>query len=165
MTAQDLLSQLREKGVVLKTSDGDRLVIDAPKGTITDELRDALKAHKSELLQILKSENAPKPPAIAAPKTEPQVADKPAITVSSVSQTEKQVATPTEPTKVAAPAPQTEAEIAESSRNVGARRKRTLPDAAPSRRNSGSKLRFASALSKSIGVRLPNRKSRAPKKK
>ena len=79
MTAQDLLSQLREKGVVLKTSDGDRLVIDAPKGTITDELRDALKAHKSELLQILKSENAPKPPAIAAPKTEPQVADKPAI--------------------------------------------------------------------------------------
>ena len=114
MTAQDLLSQLREKGVVLKTSDGDRLVIDAPKGTITDELRDALKAHKSELLQILKSENAPKPPAIAAPKTEPQVADKPAIPVSSVSQTKKQAATPTEPPKVAAPVPQTEAEIAAS---------------------------------------------------
>ena len=68
MTAQNLLSQLREKGVELKTSDGDRLVIDAPKGTITDELRDALKTHKSELLQILKSENAPKPPAVASPE-------------------------------------------------------------------------------------------------
>jgi hypothetical protein len=114
MTAQNLLSQLREKGVELKTIDGDRLVIDAPKGTITDELRDALKTHKSELLQILKSENAPKPPAVAAPEAEPQVAEKPAATVSSVSPTEKQVATPTEPPKVAAPAPQTEAEIAAS---------------------------------------------------
>ena len=106
MTAQNLLSQLREKGVELKTSDGDRLVIDAPKGTITDELRDALKTHKSELLQILKSENAPKPPAIPVTEIEPQVADQPA-TVSSVSPIEKQVATPTEPPRVADPAPQT----------------------------------------------------------
>jgi len=112
MTAQNLLSQLREKGVELKTSDGDRLVIDAPKGTITDELRDALKTHKSELLQILKSENAPKPPAVASPEPEPRVADKPAVAVSSGSHTEKQVA---QPPKVAAPAPQTEAEIAASS--------------------------------------------------
>ena len=116
MTAQNLLSQLREKGVELKTSDGDRLVIDAPKGTITDELRDALKTHKSELLQILKSENAPKPPAVASPEPEPRVADKPAVAVSSGSHTEKQVATPTQPPRVAAPAPQTEAEIAASSR-------------------------------------------------
>ncbi|PYS35577.1 MAG: hypothetical protein DMF75_03205 [Acidobacteria bacterium] len=112
MTAQNLLSQLREKGVELRTSDGDRLVIDAPKGTITDELRDALKTHKTELLQILKSENAPNQPAIAAIETEPHVADKPAIAVTSVSQTEKQVATPTKPPKVAAPAPQTQAEVA-----------------------------------------------------
>ena len=115
MTAQNLLSQLREKGVELKTSDGDRLVIDAPKGTITDELRDALKTHKSELLQILKSENAPKPPAVASPEPKPRVADKPAVAVSSGSHTEKQIATPTQPPKVAAPAPQTEAEIAASS--------------------------------------------------
>src|SRR5204863_10189313 len=97
MTAQDLLSQLREKGVELKTSGGDRLVIDAPKGTITDELRDALKTHKSELLQILKSENAPKPPAVAAAEAEPHVAEKPAIAVSSVAPAEKQVVTPVEP--------------------------------------------------------------------
>jgi hypothetical protein len=60
MTAHELLSQLRAKGVELKTSGGDRLVIDAPKGTVTEELRSALSAHKAELLQILKAEeNAP----------------------------------------------------------------------------------------------------------
>ena len=56
MTAHDLLSQLREKGVEVKTSGDDRLVIDAPKGTITEDLRSALSAHKAELLQILKAE-------------------------------------------------------------------------------------------------------------
>src|SRR5438132_246336 len=39
MTAHDLLSQLSEKGVEVKTSGDDRLVIDAPKGTITEALR------------------------------------------------------------------------------------------------------------------------------
>ena len=58
MTAHDLLSQLREKGVEVKTSGDDRLVIDAPKGTITEDLRSALAAHKAELLQILKGEQA-----------------------------------------------------------------------------------------------------------
>src|SRR6266403_566087 len=56
MTAQELLSQLREKGVEVRTSGDDRLVIDAPKGTITEDLRSALSAHKTELLQILKAE-------------------------------------------------------------------------------------------------------------
>ncbi|MEK6336704.1 MAG: HEAT repeat domain-containing protein [Acidobacteriota bacterium] len=56
MTAHDLLSELRAKGVELKTSGDDRLVIDAPKGTITEELRRDLAAHKAELLQILKTE-------------------------------------------------------------------------------------------------------------
>ena len=56
MTARELIAELQEKGVELKTSGGDRLVIDAPKGTITPELRAALAEHKAELLQIL---NAP----------------------------------------------------------------------------------------------------------
>jgi membrane protein involved in colicin uptake len=55
MTAHELLAQLREKGVEVKTSGDDRLVIDAPKGTITEELRGALSAHKAELLHILKT--------------------------------------------------------------------------------------------------------------
>lgn len=58
MTAHDLLSQLREKGVEVKASGDDRLVIDAPRGTITEGVRKALAAHKVELIQILKAEQA-----------------------------------------------------------------------------------------------------------
>src|SRR2546423_1180387 len=57
MTAHELLSQLRAKGVQVKTSGDDRLVIDAPRGTVNEELRAALAANKAELLQILKNEN------------------------------------------------------------------------------------------------------------
>lgn len=53
MTAQSLLSQLREKGVEVRVSGLDRLVIDAPKGALTRELRDALADHKAEILQTL----------------------------------------------------------------------------------------------------------------
>jgi hypothetical protein len=73
MTAENLLSELREKGVELKSGDGDRLVIDAPKGAITDEVREALKANKSALLQILKSEQAPKQSTPPATETKPPV--------------------------------------------------------------------------------------------
>jgi hypothetical protein len=71
MTAHELLTQLREKGVEVKTSGDDRLVIDAPRGTITEELRGALSAHKGELLQILKAEQtaAVAPAAIEQPET------------------------------------------------------------------------------------------------
>lgn len=72
MTARNLLSELREKGVAVKTSGDDRLVIDAPKGAITPELRSALAEHKAELLQILKGEQLVPAPAPIAPKpTEP----------------------------------------------------------------------------------------------
>ncbi|MDX6384947.1 MAG: hypothetical protein QOK48_2520, partial [Blastocatellia bacterium] len=79
MTAHELLSQLREKGVEVKTSGDDRLVIDAPRGTITEELRGALSAHKGELLQILKAEQTASvaPAAIEQPETvvrAPQIA-------------------------------------------------------------------------------------------
>jgi hypothetical protein len=56
MTAHDLLTQLRAKGVEVKTSGDDRLVIDAPRGTVTDELRAALSANKNALIQLLKDE-------------------------------------------------------------------------------------------------------------
>src|ERR1700730_6507448 len=56
MTAHDLLFQLREKGVEVRTSGDDRLIIDAPKGTITEDVRSELAAHKPELIQILKAE-------------------------------------------------------------------------------------------------------------
>ncbi|MGZ5436863.1 MAG: TubC N-terminal docking domain-related protein, partial [Pyrinomonadaceae bacterium] len=52
MSARELLVQLQEKGVDVKAN-GDRRVIDAPRGAITPDLRDALSANKAELLQIL----------------------------------------------------------------------------------------------------------------
>lgn len=57
MTAHELLSQLRAKGVEVSASGDGRLVIDAPKGTITEDLRSSLAAHKAELLEILKQES------------------------------------------------------------------------------------------------------------
>ena len=84
MTAHELLSQLRAKGVQVKTSGDDRLVIDAPRGTVNEELRSALAANKSELLQILRNENIEaKAPAsaeavAAAPKSSSPVAEPPA---------------------------------------------------------------------------------------
>lgn len=83
MTASELLSQLREKGVEVKSSGDDRLFVDAPKGSITPELRSALTAHKTEILQILKStqqEKAPAPvvPQLAKPEVRaPHVAEPP----------------------------------------------------------------------------------------
>lgn len=53
MTAHELLSELRAKGVEVSASGDGRLVIDAPKGTITEDLRNSLAAHKAELLEIL----------------------------------------------------------------------------------------------------------------
>ena len=56
MTAHELLSELRAKGVEVSSSGDGRLVIDAPKGTITEDLRSSLSAHKSELLKILETQ-------------------------------------------------------------------------------------------------------------
>src|SRR5436305_11867819 len=75
MTAHELLSQLRARGVEVKTSGDDRLVIDAPRGTVNEELRAALSANKAGLLQILKDENmaaeAPASAEAAAPEAAP----------------------------------------------------------------------------------------------
>src|SRR2546430_6434758 len=60
MTAHELLTELRTKGVEIKASSEDRLVIDAPKGTITEELRAALSGNKADLLTILKAEQVQK---------------------------------------------------------------------------------------------------------
>ena len=57
MTAHELLSELRAKGVEVSSSGDGRLVIDAPKGTITEDLRSSLAAHKAELLEILEKQN------------------------------------------------------------------------------------------------------------
>ena len=100
MTPRELLVQLREQGVEIK-SNGDRLLIDAPKGAITPDVRDALAANKAELLKILNTpppteraaasrpvekSTAPRPiepiasaPMVAVPPPRPQPAAQPSV--------------------------------------------------------------------------------------
>src|SRR5712692_4565015 len=87
MTARNLLSELREKGVEVKTSGDDRLVIDAPKGAITPELRSALATHKAELLQILKGEQQAQARTPIAPEPAQLKTRAPEVTAAPIAST------------------------------------------------------------------------------
>ncbi len=52
MTAVELLTELRERGIFIETS-GNRLRIDAPRGAVTPELREALVEHKSQVIALI----------------------------------------------------------------------------------------------------------------
>lgn len=52
MTAAALLRDLVRLGVVLRV-EGDRLKVHVPKGVLTPDLVDRLRAHKAEVLDIL----------------------------------------------------------------------------------------------------------------
>ena len=52
MTGELVLQQLRERDIRL-TASGDRVVVDAPRGVLTEQLRDTLRDRKAELLAIL----------------------------------------------------------------------------------------------------------------
>lgn len=52
MNAAELIMELGARGVVIEAV-GDRLRVDAPKGVITPELRQALASCKAEVLAIL----------------------------------------------------------------------------------------------------------------
>ena len=71
MTAPELLDLLGSLGVRLFAEDG-RLRADAVRGVLTDELRDAIKAHKSELLSLLTTKPQNTGPALQVlPRTAP----------------------------------------------------------------------------------------------
>ena len=55
MTALDLVTDLRRRGVALRTRDG-RLQGSAPRGILTPEDRAALVAHKDEIIALLRRE-------------------------------------------------------------------------------------------------------------
>lgn len=55
MNVAELITELEARGVMIEAA-GDRLRVDAPKGAVTLELREALAACKAEVLAIL---NAP----------------------------------------------------------------------------------------------------------
>ena len=52
MNAIELLQEVSARGVVIEPS-GGRLRVDAPRGVITPELREALTSQKEELLRVL----------------------------------------------------------------------------------------------------------------
>ena len=52
MNAQDLLKDLRSRDVRVE-ADGERLVVDAPAGAITEEAKATLTEHKPKLLKLL----------------------------------------------------------------------------------------------------------------
>ena len=52
MNAAKLIEELRSRGVVVEAA-GDRLRVDAPKGAVTPELREALAEHKTEVMALI----------------------------------------------------------------------------------------------------------------
>ena len=53
MTGEQVLAVLKSRGVLLKPQ-GDKLHYRAPRGVLTQELRQALAEHKAEVLTLLK---------------------------------------------------------------------------------------------------------------
>jgi hypothetical protein len=53
MTAGEIIQYCQEKGVVLTPKENGRLRFYGPREVITEEVLSILKAHKSELIQIL----------------------------------------------------------------------------------------------------------------
>jgi hypothetical protein len=64
MTATALLDELRTKGVHL-TIEGEHIAVDAPKGVLTDAVRQAIRQYKQELLVML-AQSAPAPAVATA---------------------------------------------------------------------------------------------------
>ena len=54
MTAAELIRSLRDRGVTVDVAQ-DRLRVDAPKGVLTDEVRDALVRLKPDVLRHLRA--------------------------------------------------------------------------------------------------------------
>ncbi len=52
MTGELLFEQLRERDIRLSAK-GNRLVVDAPRGILTEQLRVTLREHKAKLLTLL----------------------------------------------------------------------------------------------------------------
>lgn len=56
MNAMQILTELKSRGILLEPR-GDRLRVDAPRGSLSDELRQALVEHKGEILAWLRGDD------------------------------------------------------------------------------------------------------------
>lgn len=72
MDAPALLQKLREAGCELRP-DGDRLLVNAPKGILTDEVRSLIWGHKTALIALL---SAGEGQVEAQPSPAPRIPDK-----------------------------------------------------------------------------------------
>ena len=70
MSAATLISDLGERGIRLATR-GDRLVIDAPKGALTEADRRAIAEHKPELLALVGATGPDPLDALRGPRRTP----------------------------------------------------------------------------------------------
>ncbi len=71
MTAVVLLDELRTKGVQL-TVEGEHLAVDAPKNVLNDDLRQAIREHKQELLALLSQPMSAADPVQPTAPTRPE---------------------------------------------------------------------------------------------
>lgn len=74
MTAAELLHQLNRLGVHLSTN-GDRLVCEAPKGVLTPELQAQLRFHKTDILSLLAQAEGAAQPSRPRLQPRPQTGD------------------------------------------------------------------------------------------
>ncbi len=85
MTVLELLGQLRARGIELR-ADGDKLVVDAPKGALDATLAAELRQRKPELMAFLQSGAAASSGAGAAriPRA-PRIEREPGVTEAPLS--------------------------------------------------------------------------------
>jgi len=62
--ARELIREIEKVGGSIQLKDGGRLRIEAPKGTLTDDIRKTLAVHKKEILQALKDTRTANQPYI-----------------------------------------------------------------------------------------------------
>jgi hypothetical protein len=69
VTATALLDELRTKGVSLAV-EGEHIAVDAPKGVLTDDVRQVIRQHKAALLALLAQPAPANDTAPTAPSTQ-----------------------------------------------------------------------------------------------
>lgn len=70
MMAQELLVELKRRGIKLRLTAGDRLDVVAPAGSLTPELRDDLRRRRDNLIALLRGVEAGAGPAALTPRPE-----------------------------------------------------------------------------------------------
>ena len=71
MTTQELLTTLRNRGVVLSVASGCQLRCNAPRGVLTMELKTLLEKQKPQIIELVRTSKQDVIRAIASPGSNP----------------------------------------------------------------------------------------------